>query len=121
VELIKLIRTPEIVQAACEKFGISEKTAWDDIKYVRNMWAEESAKEGVRGQRRDEMRELLRDVVRNARNESDRKHAIAAMKMLVELDGLKEAAKVDVDVSGKVEHDIPGRDKLIAALTGKKE
>ncbi len=104
-----------IAKDISEKTGVTERTVRKNILAIEASWAEEAEAEGLGPLRRNQTRQLLRAIVRAAMKDRKYNAAIAGVSRLMELDGLKQAFKVEH--SGTVEHrDV--KDELANILDG---
>lgn len=104
-----------IAKDISEKTGVTERTVRKDILKIEASWAEEAEAEGLGPLRRNQTRQLLRAIVRAAMKDRKYNAAISGVNRLMELDGLKQAMKIEH--SGTVEHR-DAKDELADILDG---
>lgn len=78
-----------IIAKLADDCGVAERTIRKDILKVEASWAEESEAEGYKHLRRNQTRQLLQAIVRNAMDDKAYSAAVSAVSRLMELDGLK--------------------------------
>lgn len=91
----------EIVAACQAKFAVCEATVARYCTAVRKRWAEEE--EEFRPERRAELRAMIRDAWRMARQNNQGMALAALTRALMRFDGLESPAKVEVSVNGQVD------------------
>jgi hypothetical protein len=96
-----LVPAQQVVDAIAAKFGVSERTAWTDVKQVRRAWVRTDARAHAHQPALLVRRCLLLSQV--AEKNKDLPTALRAMELLARMTGLLQPPAVNVATSVQVD------------------
>jgi len=91
----------EIAERIAERYSISTRMAWKDIKTVYDTWETDSSRE--RGFRRHRMRNTMMAFYQRCMARRQYTAALGALDRLCKLDGLYAPEKLEVEHTGSVD------------------